>query len=332
MVSAREHEPVADPAKREMRVRCSRLFPVVLAVVLSAVALVIGIVATMVGEERMSFSVERSLDAASFAPFRGRKARLEKDCAGVSVIVPITPARVSYMERLLESIAVGTRLPCEIIFAMSFVQKHDKVLSKISIPPILEDRVDILRSSRPQNAAENRNRAIAAASMPIVASLDSDDVASPVWMVSIEKLYREDPELDFTVHPWYWCEKGLPTTLNIPDNKTDLLHLNKILRPQMTAQQAFEWACCNYKDHPAWQNGHITFRRSVWDTVQQRTAAEMEGAEDSWFTADLLMRGFKGVFVNQQLTGYCKTVRDFIDLNVSDLSRYDRPAAQRKSK
>ena len=248
-------------------------------------------------------------------------------CANVTVVVPLTPDRLLYTERLLNSIATASRIPCEIVFALSSSHSNETIISQI--PQVLQSRIVILSTSNSQNAAENRNRAVAAATMPIVASLDSDDVASPLWIETIEMLFQANPGLDFVVHPWFWCRHGVSQTLAPPNPKEDLLHLNDILPTNMTPMEVFLWACCNYEDHPAWTNGHISFRRQVWETVQQRT--DQQGAEDSWFTADLLMHGFHGVFVNQQLTGYCTNYTDdSIQLAVPDLGLYYRLACCEK--
>jgi hypothetical protein len=116
-------------------------------------------------------------------------------CAKVSVIIPITPDRLHHTPTLLNSIANGTRMPCEIIFSLSsFNNKTEQSFDPI-LPAQLKEgstKSMVLPTELNLNAAENRNRATAASTMPIVASLDLEDLATPILIETIETVYEAD--------------------------------------------------------------------------------------------------------------------------------------------
>jgi len=227
--------------------------------------------------------------------------KTKSQCAAISVIVPLTPDRLHFLPRLFDSIANNTRLPCEIILSVSSARK--KPIELPILPTNLQTytNVTLLTTTESKTAGGNRNRAAQVASMPIIAAIDSDDLAAPFWIEMTEQWFQNDT-IDVLFHKYFWCQDGIPAH---PSDSSMILPVNSRFPSNLTSRQAFDWACCNYKAHPPWTNGHVAVRKSVYLNVQQRETHEYWRSEDSYFTADLLQQGYQTMYVDQPLTGYC---------------------------
>ena len=226
----------------------------------------------------------------------------------ISVLVPLTINRIQSSLRLLESIKNNTKFPKEIIFSLSGTNEMPTEYEKFQNIFNLK----IILSKENKNAAENRNIAACEATMPILAFLDSDDIAGPQWIELLE-YYYENTNAFAIVHKWFACSKGIP---NYDDKHLSFIDLNKIFPPNLTDEEAFQWSCCpkktkkyhlNFDDtftHPWFAHGHISFRKEIFENIQQRE--NKIGQEDSYFVSDILQKGYPIIAVEQKLTGYCK--------------------------
>lgn len=290
-----------------------------------------------------------------------------RNCANITVLVPLTAAHWNLTSRLLDSIAAGTRFPCEVLFALSGWPASSSSSSSregggnsnnsnnaangntpvLNVSTRLQEhgvRVRVLPSSsssaRAQNAAQNRNRGAAAATMPILACLDADDLQHGLRIQAIEEIFLAFSDaVDFVVHKWFWCTDGdetanddvtLPPFVDIGEDPQYLLPIAAITpRPTTTntsntsvAEAMSRWTCCTKRSKPPWANGHIVVRKEAWLDVLQNES--LVRGEDSRLTADLILKGYRGVFVNRPLTGYCHEVAPALNphLRLAKLDRY----------
>jgi hypothetical protein len=245
-------------------------------------------------------------------------------CANISLLIPMTPAHLPWTARLLASIANGTRVPCEILISLSSVTTQ---VPRLAIPSRLREHssVWLFPTRRTLRAAQNRNRLASLASMPLLASLDSDDLQGRMRLASIEHVFRQHPTLAFMLQQWFWCAQGEPAAARqgLP-TEDDLLPIHPLVPPDRRVSSAAmaTRTCCHSQQRPPWANGHIVVRRDVWKTVRQNES--LRRGEGSRFTGDLLLGGYQGVFVNRPLTGYCHEVRPRINLHIDRLDRYYR--------
>jgi len=218
-------------------------------------------------------------------------------CAKISVIVPMTPQRMPFIPRLMQSIANGTRLPCEIIFSIS--SSPDPVT--IDVPSRLQKatKVSVITTAETKFAGGNRNTASSQATMPVIAAIDSDDMAGPTWIETIEHVFQTY-EVDALMHKISPCSspKNESSPINVLVAKVNRQFERKFgLNPSREA--AFQWAT----SHRGWHNGHISIRRHVYLAVQQDE--QQRRGEDSWFLVDILLKGYKVLYVRNFLTLYC---------------------------
>ena len=262
----------------------------------------------------------------------------------VSAIIPATLDRLRDVNQLLESIAAGTRLPQEIILAISLgkiqMSQHQAAATtmttstslalNLSIPKGLHVR--IVKSQPKQNAAQNRNRGAQQATMPVLAFVDSDDVVGKDWIETVFHVFHHEPTIDALLHKWFFCHNKKPRndlnhtwSLSEPEN---LIIANELMPSNLSQQEATKWVAHPQKvgtpgnhhhqqqqrqqlllwdsefNHPWWTLGHVAVKRNVYLTVKQNENAV--GHEDALFTADMLLQGYKVATIKNQLTGYCK--------------------------
>jgi hypothetical protein len=233
----------------------------------------------------------------------------------ISVIIPATAGRIPQISKLLESIAKGSRLPKEVILSISSVSRF----SRLALPRFRNLSVTVLRSPDKKNAAQNRNLAAFRASMPVIASVDSDDVVGSDWMDTIFFLFNAT-NTDALVHKWFPCSTGVPAALTTTTHPTAdrVLMVNPIFPAALSDVQAADWVAHPRQvnetnqlfdkgfNHPWWFPGHPSVKRDVYRQVNQREDELYVGKEDSWFLGDLLQLGFKLSAIENQLSGYCR--------------------------
>jgi Glycosyl transferase family 2 len=239
-------------------------------------------------------------------------AKRDGSCANVTVMAPITPDRLTRLPTYLGTIANNTRLPCEIVFSLSSYNSSVLPIEfEKHTPEKLKDftNIVVIMTNKKQLAGQNRNAIAKVATMEILASFDSDDIASPIWIESVEKVMKNHAKYDWMLFKWFWCEDGKPSARFPPPEYRvpvlrDLLSINSIFPDSAikTRRDALMWACCSRDGRPPWANGYIVARRHVWDRFRQDSRVH---GEDSQFVGDLLLNNVSGVYVNQQLLGYC---------------------------
>lgn len=264
-----------------------------------------------------------------------------KDCAHISLIIPMIPSHLSRVDKLLKSIAAGTRVPCEVLISLSSCTAQNKCQPPFfPIPPRLQQHVQIYPTRERQNAAQNRNVLATRARMPILACLDADDQQGRLRIQAIEQVFARHTQIDFLLHKWFWCVKGEPSNVRLPGTHGTppmdqdphfLVPVNPLVPAHLKALNTSDpssvskmerWTCCVTRAKPAWANGHIVVRRDVWRAHPQNE--NLNRAEDATLVAELVLHGHKGVFVNRQLTGYCHEVRNALTphLELKNMDRY----------
>mmetsp|Transcript_34580 Transcript_34580/g.103339 ORF Transcript_34580/g.103339 Transcript_34580/m.103339 type:complete len:331 (-) Transcript_34580:827-1819(-) len=271
---------------------------------------------------------ERKGVAITTATASGRPSRY----VPVSVLVPMVADRLKFAPRLLHSIASGTRLPGQVIFSISKSNRGGGFGDPppIRTPPELD--VVFVRSEGKKHAAENRNIAASNATMPILAFLDSDDVAGPQWMETVWHVFGTYQDVDALLHLSFPCNGRNSTavyTSPFPEirplpNRSTLMDVNKIFPPNLSDAEAVKWVARPVAlsedergsaparligegyTHPYFVLGHVAVRRGVWREVRQREGREGLRREDSYFVADILQRGYRTLCTDLKLTGYCK--------------------------
>jgi hypothetical protein len=247
-------------------------------------------------------------------------------CASLSVIVPMTYNRLDrYGPRLLESIANNTRLPCQLIFSVSSAPKEkldfNRYTTELNASSV---NITMLITSEHKTAAENRNRGATQGQMPVFAFLDSDDIAGPQWIETLEHVF-ESYHADAFLNKWFACrdpKSPIPQYPIVP-RRSELMLINDVHPKNLTDEQLLRWACCPTEvppgfhnrsvvlfdesvTHSYWAAGHIAVKREVWDTIKQVEGPAGRGKEDSVFVRDILKAGYKTLLTKNKLTGYCK--------------------------
>ena len=202
--------------------------------------------------------------------------RGQASCARISVISPVTHLRAEKdLPAFFRSIARGTRRPCQIIIRVSSVNTTDDFLflnNQHYLQLMNTTNIQVMTTELCQNAAQNRNAAVPMVSMPVVAFLDSDDVAGPQWIQVLENTFSNRPDLDFTVHRWFRnCQKPpIVEDTTILDHR-DLFDLNVVFPRHLMENPTdrIKWTCCSHTLRPQFTNGHVVFRKRVFETVQQ---------------------------------------------------------------
>jgi hypothetical protein len=154
----------------------------------------------------------------------------------ISVIIPATASRLSQINKLLESIAVGTRLPQEIVVAVSadeslqdispFVGVHQlagggpnnhiknmnasssslPLFQELTIPHTLNVTI-VVSPGGTKLASGNRNVAAEHATLPLLAAVDSDDIVGYDWLQTVFAVFDNSQiaAIDALLHKWFPC-------------------------------------------------------------------------------------------------------------------------------
>ena len=259
----------------------------------------------------------------------------------ISVIIPATVDRLSSkVSNLLSSIAVGTRLPMEVVVAVTSLP-NTTFDFQLEVPRNLHVRV--VGTPGRKRAAANRNTAAEHATMPVLAAVDSDDIVGSDWMETVFNVFNNSSSADALLHKWFSCRnrasiriKGASSrTRRVPainkrmesektnttwslQNSDRILYVNDIIPANLSLWEATKWVshaeavdtAPRFSDpglsHPWWAIGHVSVKRQVYLEVTQREDMARRLQEDSAFVADLLLRGYRVGSILNQLTGYCK--------------------------
>jgi hypothetical protein len=119
----------------------------------------------------------------------------------VSLCVPCIPRDIQHLERLLRGVQRQTRPPREVIIAISETSEQSgrELQQRLSnIYPVI-----VTTTTARQFAGENRNRAVALATSPIVSFIDADDEIHPQRLEVISDMIVET-RAKCIVHSFVW--------------------------------------------------------------------------------------------------------------------------------
>lgn len=223
----------------------------------------------------------------------------------ISVIIPCYPPDLDVLPVMLESLRNQTRLPLEVIVALSETSKEDglRLDKKYSGYPF---SVRFCVTAKKQFAGQNRNRGAAAATNGILVFCDSDDECHPQKIeITWDVFAKYDPKL--FLHGFKRNRSGF-----------DLYDKGKI--PLITIRQLFDNTFGNppqrdnslfiFVDRPAtvkWtegahpHHGYPAVRRDVFEKVRY---CDLRVGEDTKFCLDVLWEFRSAVYADASLVNY----------------------------
>lgn len=122
--------------------------------------------------------------------------------APVSVCIPVKD-RLGSLQLALASVYSQTVLPREVII-VDDASSCPVTLAELPRSPTTI-RVEIVRNQVNIGGAQSRNRAVAAATQPLIAFLDSDDLFLPTYVESIAQEWSHDGSFSALACDFYWC-------------------------------------------------------------------------------------------------------------------------------
>lgn len=211
---------------------------------------------------------------------------------GVSLVIPCVPAHVRYLAECVASARAQTRLPQEVVVALSScapAEAHEaEAAVRAASGPMT---VRILAQDAPASAAENRNRGASASSQPIVSFMDADDTMHPQRLERVVGLLQEH-RADAVLHGF---------AHNSPCDAWEVGSGNVIAPEEACLREAADRTCVHLT-FAAVTHGHITVRRRIIEAVQQDPRAARR--EDSLFVRQVFEAGFRVAITDDRLSTY----------------------------
>lgn len=197
----------------------------------------------------------------------------------LGVAVCCYKGHIPFLERLLDSIAVQTRLPDEVVISCSSSEPDDipSHLMLYAFP------VRILTCSEQKNCAENRNRAAAALSTDLVSFMDADDLLHPRRIELVWKAFLAYPGTQLVVHDTRIIPV-IDTPFEPVEDPVQMIP-NRLYRCPWGSTQL-------YDPLPGMliANGHASATRDAWAAVRFHETEEYRSRDDTIFCTDMITR------------------------------------------
>jgi GT2 family glycosyltransferase len=126
--------------------------------------------------------------------------------AAIAVCIPVKD-RLESLRLALASVYAQTVLPREIIVVDDASEVHVSAAALPSAPAHVTLRV--IRNETNLGGGQSRNRAVAAASQPVIAFLDSDDLLMPRYMEAVSAAWATEDAFAALAVSFFWCTENM---------------------------------------------------------------------------------------------------------------------------
>ena len=127
----------------------------------------------------------------------------------VSLIIPCAAQHFIHLEPLLDLVANQTRIPNEVIVALSETKRLEKGAIDALEAKHFPYSLRLLRSEEKRSAGYNRNRACDVARGSVIITQDADDLLHPQKIEIVAYLFEKYP-IDYLLHTYVFESDGFP--------------------------------------------------------------------------------------------------------------------------
>lgn len=235
--------------------------------------------------------------AVTFALFWGALSALT-----TSVIIPCHAPHFQYMQGLLQSYELQTRLPDEVVVALSGCGQLDSEAVSALQQQAFAFPVRYICNDGPVSRGANRNLAAGQALGDILICQDADDVPHPRRIEFCMKVFEDEPSVNFILHG---C------ALSLESEKPKTTYALKVSPDEFLALRfsSFNLPAIPYPEgklppqHHCFCNGVPTLKRSLW-VNGAHWIESLQRTEDVRFVRMLVNRHGGGIFLNLPLYYY----------------------------
>jgi glycosyltransferase involved in cell wall biosynthesis len=221
----------------------------------------------------------------------------------VSVIIPAYWGHARFLENLLVLLAHQTRVPDEVVISLSDIEKVDQALVRSLQEKTFPFKLTIVPHRGKKLVGFNRNSACQHATGDIIICQDADDVPHMQRIFWITEFFRQHQDIDVVIHGYSRTQQGIETFFDAVafemvqspirfmwprDFLRHFPEYEKIMRSYPAIDAMLSGSARNPFKAPVYHNGHMSFRRKVFDVVQFDTAHER--GEDQLFLLQALRR------------------------------------------
>jgi glycosyltransferase involved in cell wall biosynthesis len=203
----------------------------------------------------------------------------------IGIAIACYKKHLSKLVRLLDSIAVQTLHPTQVVVSTSSCEPTD-----IPVLPEYPFPVTLVVHRERKNASQNRNIAIQLLTTDIISFIDADDMMMPRRLEAIHTAYMEGAR--FIVHNY-------TQDLNQHDN-------NEQITVQHNKLKIAPSYCLIHEDdyRIMLHHAHSSVDRSILNTIHFREDATYERREDCFFCCDVVKTGIPTAYIPNVLTKY----------------------------
>ena len=146
-----------------------------------------------------------------------------------------------YFERALDSVFLQSRKPDEVVLAVDgpISNEHEKVIEKYNTYPIFK----VVRLEENKGHGEARRLTVSNCTMPIVAIMDSDDIALPDRFEKQIAIFEKDQDIDLCggqIEEFIGDESNIIDKRSVPEKEEDIVKYMKYRCPFNQQTVAFK--------------------------------------------------------------------------------------------
>lgn len=219
----------------------------------------------------------------------------------IGVAIPTYKNHLQYLDRVLNSIELQTRIPDIVIVSASECEDKNIHIGAYSFP------IKILTNINKQNASTNRNiaaNALLKESVDIISFIDGDDEMYPERIDYLLKAFNGDA--DIVLHDYIIIHNKNDDT-NRYSHYVD--HMN--LYPNSIIGNPRH---CGVKvDIPNLTHGHLSIRASLFAKEKFKEEPNYVNWEDAEYCRRIIDKGHKNCYIKNPITLYHKYQHDTLD-------------------
>lgn len=217
-----------------------------------------------------------------------------KTFTDISLIIPAYDKDIYFISDLLKKIYSFDNLPKQIIIVASGL---NNLAEYVDINYLNQQFPEVIlcQSSKRVNQAKARNIGAKFATSKLIMFHDVDDIPHSQKFVITERIFIQDPSIDFLVHG-YSVGDGSAEVDFLKSN----IQIDYSLRPHTKTM-----GLAGATDMPI-HNSHVTIHKKVFDkfNIKYDESSKAYRVEDSLLTVELLKIGLQGAMICAPLVHY----------------------------